>query len=59
MPTIEFKFPPKQRVRTVLGDEGVIDSCAFTGKMIPSYYVLVKGGNGSWFDEDQLEAVEG
>jgi hypothetical protein len=57
MPTVEFKFAVQQKVKTVLGDEGIIDMQGFGGGNI-RYYVLFKEGKGSWFDEEQLTAVE-
>lgn len=55
MPEVIFKFKPRDRVVTVLGDIAIIDLCAYMGDGIPNrYYVLLAGGNGSWFDEDQL-----
>jgi hypothetical protein len=56
MPTVEFKFSEKQKVKTVLGDDGVIDMAALQNGAV-QYYVLMKEGNGAWFDEDQLEAI--
>ena len=58
MPTIEFKFSPNQRVRTSLGDEGLIDTCAIMSGPQHRYYVILKGGTGAWLDEDQLTVAD-
>lgn len=58
MRSVEFKFEPKDRVQTSLGDEGIVDSCAFDSSPDCRYYVILKGGAGAWYDEDQLSAVD-
>lgn len=53
---ITYLYAPGDKVRTALGDEGLIYSCLF-GRDGVSYYVQTAGGDGAWFYEDQLEAV--
>ncbi len=55
--TVDFKFANKMRVRTVVGDEGIISMMGFDNGT-KRYYVQLKGGAGQWFDEDQLEALD-
>ena len=60
MPTVDFKFTPKDKVQTPLGETGVIDTCSIgTGGGEKRYYVLLAGGKGAWFDEDQLTLFTG
>lgn len=57
---IEFKFEPDQLVKTSLGDEGLIESCAYhlsNSLIVKRYFITFKGGNGAWWDEDKLEAL--
>lgn len=53
MGDVSFKFEPKQKVKTIMDDEAIVDMAAYDGHVI-SYYVKLKGGKGQWFDEDQL-----
>ena len=58
MINVSFKFNSGDKVTTIFGDEGVIDSCSYSGPNYPfRYYVLLKGGQGSWFDENQITAA--
>jgi hypothetical protein len=57
LPTVEFKYDLGTRVKTVVDDEGVIDDLSY-GVCGNRYYVLMKGGKGRWFDEDQLTPLE-
>jgi hypothetical protein len=60
MQEVMFEFVPNQKVKTVLGDEGVVETCIYVGKGGPNRYnVMFKGGRSGYFDEDLLEAVEG
>lgn len=53
---VTYLYSVDARVKTALGDEGIIYSCAF-GRDGISYYVNLAGGDGGWFYEDQLEAI--
>jgi hypothetical protein len=54
---VNFKFDQNQKVKTVLGDEGIIDMLGYANGNV-RYYVLMKEGRGAWIDENQLEARE-
>lgn len=53
---VTYLYSIDARVKTALGDEGIIYSCAF-GRDGISYYVNLAGGDHGWFYEDQLEAI--
>lgn len=50
---IEFKFGCGQKVKTVLGDVGIIQTIAKNASDI-QYFVSMKEGRGSWYLEDQI-----
>ena len=52
---VTFRFEVGDRVTTVLGDEGVIDTCAVE-KAGNRYYVIVRGGTATWYHENKLVA---
>jgi hypothetical protein len=57
---VSFKFVPNQKVKTILEEEGIVETCVYIGKGAPNRYnIMFKGGKFVYFDEDQLEAVEG
>lgn len=51
----DFKFEIDQKVKTVLGDSGLIDMCAIDNTKCICYYVKMKGGQGQWLKEDQIK----
>jgi len=57
MKIVEFKFDDNQRVKTALGDEGIISMLGIQNG-IKKYFVDLKGGTSNWYNEDQLTAVE-
>jgi hypothetical protein len=57
MPTVDFKFSERQRVKNAMGDEGII-SMAGIQSGVKKYLVDVKGGISNWYDEDQLEPLD-
>lgn len=58
MRSVEFKFEPKDRVVTSLGDEGIVDTSAIDTGPDRRYYVIHKGGAGAWYPEDQLRRAD-
>ena len=54
MRTVEFKFEPKDRVQTTLGDVGIVASCLIDSGPDLQYYIIHKGGAGAWYPEEQL-----
>ena len=57
MKVVSFKFEPKARVRTSLGDDGIVDSCSIDVGPDHRYYIIHKGGVGAWYSEEQLSSV--
>ncbi|MEW6115642.1 MAG: hypothetical protein AB1553_01920 [Nitrospirota bacterium] len=51
-----FKFLPGDKVETIVGDLGFVETCAIEAEGRVKYYVVWKGGNGRWFYEDTLTA---
>jgi|WetSurMetagenome_2_1015567.scaffolds.fasta_scaffold32993_6 hypothetical protein len=51
---VNFKFDMDDSVITPLGDKGIIFSCLLDNSLFIQYYVLMKGGQGSYFREDQI-----
>ena len=58
LPTIDFKFSPNDKVKTAIGDIGMVTSCSITSGAVKQYWVLMNNGRGAWFDEDQLTLPE-
>lgn len=58
MPTIDFKFSPNDKVKTAIGDIGLVTSCSISSGAVKQYWVLMNNGRGAWFDENQLTAAE-
>ncbi|MFA5354005.1 MAG: hypothetical protein WC291_07235 [Thermodesulfovibrionales bacterium] len=53
--TVTFKFDVNELVvNTALGDHGIVDSCCISGATTPLYFVIWKGGAGSWVSESLL-----
>jgi len=50
----EFAFSINQVVKTILGDKGIVDMAAINNSGEECYYVKLKGGQGEWFNRDQL-----
>ena len=57
MRAVSFTFEPKDRVRTALGDDGIVSLCAIDSSPDRQYYVIHKGGAGAWYPEEQLSLV--
>jgi hypothetical protein len=53
---IDFKFSPDDKVKTALGIEGIIDTCAINCSGEKTYYVNLPSG-GVWFKESLLIKV--
>ncbi len=58
MPDIKFKFDVDNKVKTHLGDEGAVDSAAYTKTGPHRYWVKFAGRSADYFDEEQLTLVE-
>ncbi len=56
--TVEFKFESGQKVKSIIGDIGIITTASTDKNKRIFYHVLMNGGSGAWFDEDQIEAFE-
>ena len=56
--TVLFKFEPGQKVKNALDEDGRIDSAALDTGGKNKYYVLVPGGQGAWWYEEELTALE-
>ena len=50
---VEFMFNIDTRVVTPFGDEGIVDTCA-VDRGGNRYFVLISGGEQTWFYENQL-----
>ena len=57
MMTREFKFEPRQNVKTPFGDVGFVSIAGVDEAFGTSYYVQ-RSSEGQWFREDQLDAVD-
>lgn len=55
--TVDFKFDIDQKVKTVLGQNGIITNASLDNTKCIQYYVLLENGNGTWLKEDQIEAA--
>lgn len=55
--TVTFKFEIDQKVKTVLGNTGMIFSAILDNTSQIQYYVVFKDGNSQYFKEDHLKAV--
>lgn len=55
---VNFEFHPGQKVVNSLGEEGVVDTAAIEQGGTKKYYLLVKGGRGSWWPEQNLKNAE-
>ena len=54
--TVEFIFDINAKVTTPFGDKGIVDTCA-ADRGGNRYFVLIAGGEQTWFYEDQLTSV--
>jgi hypothetical protein len=50
---VEFEHCIQDKVRTMLGDKGIVRMCALDDAGI-KYYVNLKGGLGAWYPEDEV-----
>lgn len=51
-----FKFSIDEKVETVLGALGVVDTCAVNSDGQNQYYIKTRDG-GEWFKESQLTSL--
>lgn len=57
MPTLKYKYPRGSKVKTVLGDVGVIFSVEMvTDAILPRYFVRFRNGQ-NWWPEEMLTAA--
>ncbi len=50
---IVFKFELDEKVTTVLGDEGIVEMCAYA-RAGNQYLITLAGGKDVWLYEDRL-----
>ena len=53
-----FKFKIDQKVKTVFGDNGLVDMAAVDNSGDECYYVKLAAGKDSWFKVAHLEGIE-
>lgn len=58
MPEVNFKFDIGDKVKSHLGDEGVVDTVSYIKTGPNRYWVKFSGRSGDYFDEGQLTLVE-
>jgi hypothetical protein len=51
---VNFEFAPDAKVKTVLGEIGIVDMCAIDNNGNEIYYVKTLTG-GNWFKKGQLK----
>ena len=54
---VDFKFEIDQRVKTILGDEGIVSNLMIDDSGQKNAYVKLQGGKGDWFKENQIESI--
>ena len=57
MTEVKFEFDIDQRVRTPLGEVGIVEMLALCDTKVKKIFVNLRGGDGSWYREDQIEAL--